>query len=278
MPRSNNDTTPLCRIKNFDMFTERERHILNTRVVLDDPRKIVQLSGIGLKRALTILVTDWRLWGHFTINLAALAPKGALGLYSPTIIKSLGFGTVKANALASVSNFGVCLLALICAWISDKTRVRGVLCLVAAGYSLVFSGVQYGIVKSKDAWLKYAILTILNTGNAVAQSINDAWLSTNSHDPQNRCIGIALAVAGSNLGGLIGQDYFRSSDAPYYPMGFMRIMVSYAGSFLAILLMMGLYWYENRRMTKQAGAEVVTGDGVDVVTENARTARVKNEL
>lgn len=260
------------------MFTERERHILNNRVILNDPRKTVQLSGIGLKKALMILLTDWRLWGHFTINLAALAPKGALALYSPTIIKKLGFGTVKANALASVSNFGVCVLALLCAWISDKTSRRGIMCLIAAGYSLIFAGVQYGIVSSKDVWLKYAILTILNTGNAVAQSINDAWLSTNSRDPQNRCIGIALAVAGSNLGGLIGQNYFRSSDAPYYPVGFMRVLLSYAGSFLAIALMMVLYWNENRLMVKEARGQLITAEGVDVVEGNGRAARVKNEL
>lgn len=48
MPRSTENTVPLCGLKQLDFFTEEERHIMNNRVVLDDPRKVVGLSGILL--------------------------------------------------------------------------------------------------------------------------------------------------------------------------------------------------------------------------------------
>lgn len=279
MPRSTTNTTPLCGLKQLGFFNDEERHILNNRVVLDDPRKKVTLSGIGLKRATEILLSSFRIWGHFGINLITLTPKGGLATYAPTIIKNLGFSSMTASNLASVSNFGVCIFAVLVAWISDRTSSRGPLCLLCGAYSLLFSGIQYTIVRRKDAWLKYAILTVFNSGTAVSQGINDAWFSVNTADPQERCIGLALAVAGSNLGGLSGQNIFVTSDAPYYYNGFLKILCIYAGSIVLVAGMMFFYWNENRALAKTCqDGEVVSDDGADAVAVNGVTMKVKNQL
>ncbi|KAH6986476.1 major facilitator superfamily domain-containing protein [Ilyonectria sp. MPI-CAGE-AT-0026] len=279
MPRSTKNTVPLCGLKQLDFFTEEERHILNNRVVLDDPRKVVGLSGIGFKRVFRILSTSPRIWGHFAINLITLTPKGGLGTYAPTIIKNMGFSSITASNLSSVNNFGVCILAILVAWISDKTSSRGPLCLLCGVYSLVFSGVQYAIVRSHDVWLKYAILTVFTSGTAVSQGINDAWFSVNTPDAQERCIGLALAVAGSNLGGLSGQNIFVKSDAPYYYDGFLKILCIYAGSIVLIALMILYYWNDNRVMEKSTqGDEVVASEGVEVVEANIGVSKVRNQL
>ncbi|KPM35928.1 hypothetical protein AK830_g10651 [Neonectria ditissima] len=279
MPRSAANTMPLCGIKQLDFFTREERRILNSRVVLDDPRKGTQLSSIGFKKASQILLTSFRIWGHFGINLITLTPKGGLATYAPTIIRNLGFSAIMASNLSSVSNFGVCIFAILVAWISDRTASRGPLCLLCGIYSLVFSGVQYAVVRSKNAWLKYAILTVFTFGTAVSQGINDAWFSVNTPDPQERCLGLALAVAGSNLGGLSGQNIFVSSDAPYYYHGFLKILCIYAGSIVLIAGMILYYWNDNRRMAKTSqGVEVFADDGTDVVAAVDGEARVKNQL
>ncbi|KAJ4989040.1 alternative sulfate transporter [Stagonosporopsis vannaccii] len=279
LPGSNTETTPLCGIKRLDFFTARDRRILNARVVLDDPRKTVRLSGIGIKTVLRTLFTNFRIWGHFGINVVALTPKGGLAVYSPTIIKNLGFTPVQASSLASVSSFGVCVFAIGIALLSDKLASRGPLCLACACYSILFAGVQFGIVRSNDVWLKYAILTLLNSGNAVSQSINDAWFSVNTADPQTRCIGLALAVAGSNLGGMAGQNIFVKADAPYYPKGFMKILCIYAGSIVLTVVMIGYYVVQNKRMRKGPdGRDVVTNEGADKVLGDGSDVRVKNQI
>ncbi|KAL6415683.1 hypothetical protein AUP68_02249 [Ilyonectria robusta] len=267
MPRSTKNTVPLCGLKQLDFFTEEERHILNNRVVLDDPRKVVDLSGIGFKRVFRILSASPRVWGHFAINLITLTPKGGLGTYAPTIIKNMGFSSITASNLSSVNNFGVCILAILVAWISDKTSSRGPLCLLCGVYSLIFSGVQYAIVRSHDVWLKYAILTVFTSGTAVSQGINDAWFSVNTADAQERCIGLALAVAGSNLGVSLGRTYLS------------KILCIYAGSIVLIALMIVYYWNDNRVMEKTTqGGEVVTSEGVEVVEANIGVSKVRNQL
>lgn len=90
MPKSPNDTRTLVRCKRFNLYSDRERHIMGARVLLDDLRKAVRLSGIGFRRVLRILKYG-TLWGHIAIHHATtLAPKGGLGYSSPVIVQSLG--------------------------------------------------------------------------------------------------------------------------------------------------------------------------------------------
>jgi hypothetical protein len=278
MPHSPKDTSTLVKSKRFNLFNERERHIMDGRVLLDDPRKVVRLSGIGFRRILTIL-SDYHIWGHAAINVISLAPKGGLGFFGPLIVKSFGFDAIKASALNSVSNFGVCILALGCAWVSDRVSFRGPLCLLAATYSISFAAAQFSIVESKDVWLKYAIFTLLTSGNAVAQSINDAWMSINTHDPQIRCVGMALAVGGSNLGGLAGLNLFKEKDAPQYKQGFLGVLCLYGASIVAILGMMAIYWVENVKMARQVNSDaIITEQGTDELRGDGSKAQVKNQL
>ncbi|RSL70858.1 hypothetical protein CEP53_001737 [Fusarium sp. AF-6] len=279
MPRSTDNTTPLCGLQSLNFFNDEERRILNDRVILDDPRKTVRLEGISPKRVLQIVFTSFRIWGHFGVNVISLAPKGGLSVYSPTIIKNLGFDATTASFLSSVHNFGVCIFAITVAWISDKTSRRGLLCLICAVYSIIFSGVQYAVVRSSDIWLKYAILAVLTSGMAVSQSINDAWFSVNTAHPQERCVGLALAVAGSNLGGLCGQNIFVKSDAPYYYHGFLKVLYIYAGSVVLIAGLMFYYWNENRKLAKETIAgELITEHGVSEISRDGGKSRVKNQL
>lgn len=239
---------------------------MSRRVIIDDPRKKVSLSSISLKEAFRILL-DFRLWAHCAINMVSLVPKGGLQLYTPTILRDLGFSKLRANALASISYYGVIILSLIAAYVSDKTRVRGLVCLACSGFALTFAGVQYGLTTSTDTWSKFAVFTLLNSGNAVSQGINDAWLASNTQDTKSRALGLALCIIGSNIGGLAGQQLFHASDAPRYTSGFLAVMCLYAGSMVLIALVTAWYWWANRKTAKAnaRGVELFDRNGLVVV-------------
>lgn len=268
-------------MRSEELVSPEDRRIMHGRVIIDDPRKQLKLSGISPKRALGIVLTNLPAWGHFAINVVSAVPKGALSVYSPSIIKNLGggFDASTFSFLSSVYNFGVCILALTVAWISDRTAIRGLVCLVCAAYSTIFSGVQFSVVRNTDVWLKYAIFTLLNSGMAVSQSVNDAWFSVNTADPQVRCLGLALAVAGSNLGGIFGQNLFTTSDAPYYEKGFLEVLCIYGGSMVLIIGMILLYWNENRRLAREVGDGHTTNDesATEIVLDGI-PQKVKNQL
>ena len=250
LPHGPHKTTGLVPVRCLDVFNDRDRHILHTRVIVDDPHKEVDMTDLKPAQILAALV-DYRLWCHFFINILSLAPKGGLQLYSPSIIKKLGFGTTRANALSSVSSYGVIVFSYLIAFASDRTKLRGPWSILATSYCMIFAGVQYGMTSSNNKWAKYAIFTLLGSGNALTQGLNDAWLSSNCRTPQHRSIGLAMVVMGSNIGGLAGQQLFRTSDAPKYTRGFLAILCLYAASLVLFLIQIGIYYLGNRRLQKE---------------------------
>lgn len=217
---------------------------MHARILNEDASKTeahahVTLRGIGKALA------DYKLWLHLVFNLLSLAPKGGLQLYGPTIIRSLGFSKIRANLLNSVSSFLVVVFSFAIAWASDKTRLRGPWCIIASLWSIAFGGALFGST-SKGKWTKYALFTMLSSGNALSQGLNDAWLNINSRSAEKRSIGLALAVIGSNAGGLAGKQLFRESDAPKYTQGFLAVVLLYVATIPVAGIIMWVYWRLNR--------------------------------
>ncbi|KAM0468068.1 hypothetical protein ACHAP7_011306, partial [Fusarium lateritium] len=212
LPRSPIHTKPIHGL--FDLFTSREREVMHDRIYHEDISKTEAHANISFQGIMAAL-TDYRLWIYTILNLVSLAPKGGLQLYGPTIIRSLGFSKINSNLLNSVSSFLVVFLSFAIAWASDKTKMRGLWCVVAFLWSITFGSALLRSTE-KDKWTKYALFTLLSSGNALSQGLNDAWLSINTRSAEKRSIGLALVVIGSNAGGLVGKQLFRESDAPKY--------------------------------------------------------------
>lgn len=262
LPRSPAHTSPIH--GRFDFFTARERQILRSRIIADDETKGADKAEITLK-AFAKAMTDYRLWLHMMLNIISLAPKGGLQLYGPSIIKSLGFSRTNANLLNAVSSVLVIILSWIISSASDFTRWRGPWCIVAFSWSIIFAGALYGLPNGTDKWARYAIFTLLSGGNALAQGLNDAWVSINSVKPANRSIGLAMAVMGSNLGAIAGGQLFRDDDAPKYTRAFLAILLLYASAIPFTMVIMWFYWQANRKLAQgevlQINGQVVEAPG-----------------
>ncbi|KAL9563555.1 hypothetical protein ACKAV7_012223 [Fusarium commune] len=233
----------------FDLFTSREREIMHDRIYQEDISKTEAHAKITFRGVIAAL-TDYRIWIHTILNVVSLAPKGGLQLYGPTIIRSLGFSKINSNLLNSVSSFLVVFLSFAIAWASDKTKQRGLWCMVAFLWSITFGSALFGST-DKDKWTKYALFTLLSSGNALSQGLNDAWLSINTRSAEKRSIGLALVVIGSNAGGLAGKQLFRESDAPNYTKGFLAIVLLYAAALPITAVIMGVYWRQNEKLEKE---------------------------
>lgn len=103
---------PLIGLGRWSYFTPREQYILVRRVLLDDPSKTTsELSISG--RDVWHTVRNPRILVHVLITLSSTISVQAEQTYAPSIIKSLGFSSVKANALFSVGNFIAAAMAVI---------------------------------------------------------------------------------------------------------------------------------------------------------------------
>lgn len=251
LPTSPRRTAPIHRA--FDLFTAEERQIIQARIAADDVLRTEDKARITWHSFLEAIANPL-IWIHCLLNAASLAPKGGLQLYGPSIIKGLGFNTTNANLLNSISSFGSGILSLAISFASDKTQLCGPWCLVGFSWSIVFAGVLYGLNnESTNQWKMYAIFTLLSSGNALGQGLNDAWILINSTSASSRSIGLAFVVIGSQIGGISGQQLFRSSDAPRYTRAFLAILLLYAASVLITLVLIWAYWRKRKAASQKNG-------------------------
>jgi hypothetical protein len=219
---------------------------MRARVLADDETKGADRAQISM-HCLREALLDYRLWLHMIINVASLASKGGLQLYGPFVIRSPGFSKINANLLNAVSSMLVVVLSWVISFALDRTRLRGPWCIVAFLWSIAFAGALFGQTTSPK-WTRYAIFTLLSGGNALAQGLNDAWLSINATSPSKRSVGLAMVVMGSNLGAIAGQQLFRQSDAPKYTRAFLAILLLYASAIPLTLLLMWVYQRGNKKV------------------------------
>jgi hypothetical protein len=104
VPPSVGDGRALIFLGKGSYFTERESHIIRDRVLLDDPRKAkghIRISGSDILNT----ARKPRTWQHVMITLVSMTAFQGLVQYTPSLIKSMGFTAINANALTSVAVF-----------------------------------------------------------------------------------------------------------------------------------------------------------------------------
>ncbi|KAG7914512.1 hypothetical protein KL927_004706 [Ogataea polymorpha] len=274
LPTNVNDVRPMHRLFNF--FSKEEAEILKQRKVVEetDNKETIFMS----KKELFEALIDYRLCSHLILNFFQLIAKGGFGVFTPKLMKTFGFSTVKANMLTAVGYFGACVLSLLLSFISDRTSMRGIFCIGANAYTLIFTGVLYGLKKAgnTDKWLLFAMITLVNSGNSLSQGFNNAWLSVNARSSTKRSVGLALCVTGSNLGGILGQAMFKSKDAPNYIPGFRAITELAGGAVIWSILVTADYWYANVRLDrKRAQESQMVVENAEATEEGAEVAEVK---
>ncbi|KAL3478257.1 major facilitator superfamily domain-containing protein [Aspergillus californicus] len=239
-------------------FTERELHILQTRVLIDDPMKGRKKKTIGLdafKRAFT----NWRIWIHFLITLTNNGPQRAFDTYAPSIVTSFGFGSLISNAMAAVGLFLQVPVSFVFSWVSDhydrrgETVMLGFFChLVGYIFNRTFTDVDLRGVR-------YFGVVWTQVFGTFSHPLNIAWLSLSCDDSEQRALAMAGVIMNANIAGIYGAQIFRADDKPLYRRGFsVALSVLSVGLVLAITRFIDTVLHRRRKVE---GVERVESEG-----------------
>ncbi|WVQ81933.1 hypothetical protein IAT38_004060 [Cryptococcus sp. DSM 104549] len=262
----------------FNIFTEREAHILHTRVILDDPLKADPKSHFTKKNVLVAL-TSWRLWIHSLYCIAGIACVTAVGTYNAQVIKALGFSGTKANAMSSVGAWLQAPCTLFFGYAMDRTRYKGTIVIGIVSIMLILNGSYFALISRTGAvnkWSKFALYELLvGFGEPFAVS-GLWWVMATARTPLQRSMFSAMFVMSSNSGQAIGGQMFRAKDAPKYITGFSACLGVYGVCFLICVFQVLQYAYSNKHGLGDSGKEAVTrlqGEG-EHAQEEAEVKRV----
>lgn len=85
--------------------------------------------------------------------------------------------------------------------------------------------------------------------------INCSWISLNAKTPEERTISMAIVTMCANLAGIVGNNLFVSSDAPWFTHGWSAIAGVVGTAFFMSLLTNLQYYVLNRRLRNKEGRE-----------------------
>ncbi|TFK21842.1 MFS general substrate transporter [Coprinopsis marcescibilis] len=138
-------------------------------------------------------------------------------LYGITFFSPFGYSPA-ITQLLSVPPYVVATIAVnVTSYYSDKHQMRSPFILLSLllgliGYAINFSNASIGA--------KYFGIFLCVTGSYAGVPGVSAWQGSNLPGHYRRGVGLAMNIAGGNLGGLIAPMVFRNQDSPRFLLGF----------------------------------------------------------
>ncbi|KAL5333979.1 major facilitator superfamily domain-containing protein [Aspergillus crustosus] len=187
-----------------------------------------------------------RLYMHYLTYLTVGTGVASLAYFAPTIIQGLGYTDLRAQ-LFTVPPYGIAYpITLALAWASDRFKTRGTVAIASCTAASISFIIQACL--PADAFTARYIFLIISTSGVFGglPSLN-AWVGDNVRNTTASSLTIALNIAFSGPGQIIGVWIYRAQDAPAYRLGHG---VNAAMSAVSAGLALGLTLYY-RRMNKK---------------------------
>ncbi|CAI6323188.1 unnamed protein product [Periconia digitata] len=221
-------------------FKPTDLTALRARIERDDPERRSGSQGLHIPPSLVWrTITHYRRWPSFISTFAVFSTWSPLTTYTPSILVSLGFNRIQANALACVGGFIALGVVFFFGWLSDKSNKRGITVMIAQSCYLTILIVAYAVHPHVGRWSRYALWTFVNAFAIGYHPVHNSWVQLNCKEPRERSVAIAMWVMSAISGLMVGTQYFRGDDAPFYQRGLMIMicMVSVG------ILFAGLQWW-----------------------------------
>ncbi|KAI0147162.1 inner membrane transporter yfaV [Xylariaceae sp. FL1272] len=232
-------------------FSASEQEILQKRLNADDEERRGGAQGMHIPLKLVWkTVSHYRRWPHFVSTFAVFSTWSPLTTYTPTIIMSLGFDRIQANALAAVGASLALLVVFFFAFLSDRTNQRGLPVVLAHACYLVTLIVARSVHPHVGKWSRWGLWTAINSFAVGYHPVHNSWVQLNCNDPRERSISIAMWVMSAITGLMVGTQYFQGNDGPFYNNGLRIMIIMVAVGMVFALLQIGIYRVHNRRVAQ----------------------------
>lgn len=129
----------------------------------------------------------------------------------PTIIASLGYSNVKAQAMTAPPYIFACIVTILSGWAADRWRQRALSIILpnamaVIGFVIIIASVRYPHVPGVTYW---GIFLMAGGLYPISPAVM-AWVALNMAGRTKRAAGIGLMISISQLGGVSALSYFQN--------------------------------------------------------------------
>ncbi|KAL0262244.1 hypothetical protein SLS55_003683 [Diplodia seriata] len=158
-------------------------------------------------------------WQTLILSLnffAIITPIYSFSLFLPTIIKTLGYTSVKAQLLTVPPNVGGFLSVLLVGHLSDRHRVRGPFMIALATLAIIGYIMQ---IASARPLVRYGGTFFVAAGVFPCPPLVMGWLANNLAPHYVRATGTGFQLMIANMAAFIATFTYLQKDAPRYTSG-----------------------------------------------------------
>jgi MFS family permease len=162
-----------------------------------------------------------------------------------------GFGRIQANALASVGGFLALGIVFFFGWLSDMTNKRRLAVIIAHICYLLLLIVARSVHPHVGNWSRWGLWTTVNAFAIGYHPVHNSWVQLSCSYARERSISIAMWVMSAISGLMVGTQYYRADDVPFYSNGMRIQIIMVAIRMLFAIMQEGVYIVHNRKVLKR---------------------------
>lgn len=181
-------------------------------------------------------------------------------VFLPTIIRDMGYSSLKSQALSAPPYLFAFALVLVTAYLSDLYQSRSTFIilhslLASLGYiTIAICGYQ----QIDNTTIRYLALYLAASGFFSAITIIITWTINNQESDSKKGTGMAILNIIGQMGPLVGTTIFPETDGPWYVRG-MTICALFM--LLVGILAAALRWVLIRQNNKMSEEKTAGADG-----------------
>ncbi|KAF9018653.1 MFS general substrate transporter [Hymenopellis radicata] len=192
-------------------LTDDEKAILVRRLEKDRPT-IVPIDTFSFKEVFRSITSPHVIIVFIVFYMCGTTLYG-LGLFLPSIVKQLGFSTIKTQLL-SVGPFAAgFFVTLSSAFLSDRYNSRALPTIAVATLALIGFAI---FLRAEGKYVSYGALFLATSGIYATPPVLSAWMSNNSEPYYRRATSIAVGFIATNSGGITSTWMYPTSQGPRF--------------------------------------------------------------
>lgn len=261
-------------------LTQREREYVVHRVKYSSNANGAKLTGnvtlpsanLGEdnksnKKNFFAVFKDWQSYLQLMNYYGVCVPLYGVSLFTPTIIKTLGYHSTKAQLMSVPVYIVAALLSIVQAIISNKVGLRSPFLIfnyvcMAVGYIMCLA-----LDPFKSPGAVYAGIFILAAGIYPAFPMVVIWFSNNLAGSFKRAVGMAFQIGIGNFAGAFASNFYRLQDAPDYKLGHALELGFICVGLICVLVTCCCYILVNRKRKKDVAAGKYDSFATDELVE-----------
>ncbi|CAO3662796.1 unnamed protein product [Rhizopus stolonifer] len=202
------------------------------------------------KKQFLAAAVDYKVWLAVIIYIGLNIALASFSIFLPTIIRDMGFSSLKAQLLSIPPYVVACLLVFIVSWNSDRTLQRGyhiiaVCCLGVLGYIFLLASLNVG--------LRYTGAILVACGIYPIIPLTLSWVSNNQLGHTKRAVAIGMVSMIAQCFSMLGTQIYKTEDSPRYVKGHVVCLIFLILAAISAGLLRFLLSRENKKRDQEHG-------------------------